>query len=104
MLTSTPLHSPSQLSLRYHLTFSSSRSSIGESAAQFEGVFTGSIVLPLYKKGVEKERFDRAILWLGRDILQILTYMGAEYEAKKNILYNVNKIFLCYSSCEKISF
>lgn len=60
-------------------------------------------MLPLYKKGVEKDRFDRAVLWLGRDIQQILSHMGAEYEAKKNILYNVNKILLCYSSCEKIS-
>jgi UV radiation resistance-associated gene protein len=92
-----------QITLRYHLVFNSSRSCIGDSAAHNQGACTPSVILPLYKKGVEKERFQRAFIWLGRDVHQILIFMGLEYESKKNLLYNVNKIFTCYSSTEKLA-
>lgn len=62
------------------------------------------MILPLYKKNVEKGRFERAVIWLGRDIQQILSYMGIEYEPKRNVLYNLNKIFLCYAQSSGAAF
>ena len=93
-----------QITLRYQLVFCSSRSSVGDSAAYSYGSLTGTVILPLYKKNVEKDRFERAVIWLGRDLQQILSYMGIEYEPKKNILYNLNKIFSCYSLSSGSSF
>ena len=49
--------------------------------------------LPLFRRGTERERFDRAIVWLKRDIEQLLLTRGIPYEANKCILFNVNKIF-----------
>jgi hypothetical protein len=86
------------------LIFCGSRSAIGDATLPSPGPIQGSLALPLYKKGVERERFDRAILWLKRDIQQILLVLSEEYESKKNILFNVNKIFLSYASSEKIAF
>ena len=65
---------------------------------------TSYLILPLYKKGVEKNRFDRAILWLKRNVQQILISMGLEYEINKNILFNIDKIFNSYASYDKIVF
>ena len=65
---------------------------------------TSYLILPLYKKGVEKNRFDRAILWLKRNVQQILISMGLEYEINKNILYNIDKIFNSYAPYDKIVF
>lgn len=62
------------------------------------------LILPLYKKGTEKECFDRAILWLRRDVQQILVAVGLEYDAQKNISFNINKVFLSHALYDKISF
>ena len=65
---------------------------------------TSYLILPLYKKGVEKILFDRAILWLKRNVQQILMAVGVEYEVNKNILFNIDKIFNLYAPYGKIAF
>lgn len=57
----------------------------------------GSKILPLYKKGQEEKYFDQAIIWLKKDVQQIVLTVGVEYEYNKQILYNINKFFLHFS-------
>jgi hypothetical protein len=45
------------------------------------------------RKGVDKDRFDLALLWLREDLRQTLKGLGIVYENNKHILYNMGKIF-----------
>jgi hypothetical protein len=56
-----------------------------------------NIYVNIYRKGVDKDRFDLALLWLRRDVKQTLKCMGIVYESNRHILYNIEKIFSNYN-------
>ncbi len=58
--------------------------------------------LPLFRRNVEKERFERAILWLRRDVEQLLLVRGVYYDHNKDLLQNVQQLFQC-EICPKLS-
>lgn len=62
---------------------------------------TNGLALPLYRKGVEKERFENAMKWLQRNIEQLINSRGLTYDSKKSMLFNTNQLFECLS-CPKI--
>jgi len=76
-----------EVPLRYQLMFYASRSMIRDP------VQANSSALPLFRRGTERERFDRAIVWLKRDIEQLLLTRGIPYEPSRCILFNINKVF-----------
>ncbi len=59
-------------------------------------------LLPLYKAGVDKLRFDFAVMWLRVDIEQLLQTRGLNYNPKQGMLYNIQQIFSC-ESCLSLS-
>ncbi len=58
--------------------------------------------LPLFRRNVEKDRFDRAIVWLKRVVEQLLLSRGVPYEPSQNMLFNINAIFQC-EMCPKLA-
>jgi hypothetical protein len=56
----------------------------------------------LFRRGVERERFDRAIILLHKNIDQLLQSRGISYDSRKSLLYNVHQLFDC-QMCPKIS-
>jgi hypothetical protein len=58
--------------------------------------------LPLFKRGVERERFDRAREWLLRDIEQLMLFRGIPYEKKRGMLGNLKALF-SYEESTKIT-
>ena len=75
--------------LRYQLLFFASRSMI-RGPIQSSGA-----ALPLYKRGTERERFDRALVWLQRDVLQLLQSRKIPYNNRMSMLCNVGHLFAC---------
>ncbi|CAB1102068.1 unnamed protein product [Ectocarpus sp. CCAP 1310/34] len=59
-----------QISLRYQVIYNASRSAVRDNVT---GV---GVAYPLFRRGVEKERFDRGVYLLGRDVEQMLTARG----------------------------
>lgn len=60
--------------------------------------------LPLFKRGVERDRFDRAIMWLQKDIEQLMMIRtGNPYDKKKSMLANLKQIFSCEDCLNMIS-
>lgn len=51
--------------------------------------------LPLFRRGSERERFDRAIVWLKKDIEQLLQVRGHSYDPNREILGNLQLLFSC---------
>jgi hypothetical protein len=60
------------------------------------------VTLPLYKRGVERERFERAVVWLEKNVQQLLATKGLKYETREELLFNINKIFRC-ETCHKLA-
>lgn len=58
---------------------------------------------PLFKKGVEKERFEKAINWLKLDIEQLLSSRGVVYDGGQSMLYNLSLLFDS-EKCPKLAF
>ena len=81
-----------EVPLRYQMLFMGSRSFIRDPVL---GATGGT--LPLFRRNVEKERFDRAVAWLRRDVEQLLQTRGVLYEHGRdsNILYNLHQLFFC---------
>ncbi len=78
------------INLRYQLLYYSSRSMVRDPTANG----TSNQNLPLYKSSsVEPERFARAVMWLSKDIEQILLIRGLEYQRSKDILFNLHQVF-----------
>jgi len=79
-----------QISLRYQLLYYSSRSMVRDPTA------AGSTNqnLPLYRTNTEPERFRKAVLWLAKDIEQILMFKGQTYDRRKDLLFNLHQVFL----------
>eukprot|EP00903_Cladosiphon_okamuranus_P012891 g12037.t1 len=59
-----------QVPLRYQVIYNASRS------AMRDNVTGAGVAYPLFRRGVEKERFDRGVYLLGRDVEQMLTARG----------------------------
>lgn len=45
------------------------------------------------QRGAEKERFDRAVIWLQRDVEQLIQSRGIAYDHNQHILYNLQQLF-----------
>jgi hypothetical protein len=90
-------HYPSfQVPLRYQLLFMGSRSLIKDP-------LQGSLgTLPLFRRNVEKERFDRAITWLKKNIDHLLSARGIGYDNTKDMLFNMHQLFVC-ELCPKLA-
>jgi hypothetical protein len=55
---------------------------------------------PLFKRSIEKERFEKAITWLKADIEFLLRFKGFDYDMNKHFLVNLQLLFDC-DSCSK---
>jgi hypothetical protein len=86
LLTSKYLEVP----LRYTLMYHASRSFVKDPVYN-----SGNTTLPLFRKGNEREKFERAIQWLKKDIEQLLQSKGLPYDPAKDILYNIKQFFEC---------
>lgn len=95
-----------EVSLRYPLVFQASRSMIRDPVAgntpSSASAAGGGVVLPLYRRNVDRERFDRALVWLQRDIEQLLVSRGFLYDLKKDILGNLHQLYGC-DGCNKLA-
>eukprot|EP01032_Pedospumella_encystans_P008984 gene8984-10606_t len=85
-----------EIPLRYQLLFMASRSFIRDP------VVANGTTLPLFRRGTERERFDRAVLWLKRAVEQLLQSRGVTYEPNQHILSNIHALFSC-EMCPKIA-
>jgi hypothetical protein len=89
--------------LRYQLIFCASRSLIADTNPPTPlTTAVAPVLMPLFKRGVERERFDCAVAWLKKDVQQILLTRGLEYEHKRELLYNLDKFFTC-RLCQKLA-
>ena len=77
------------LTLRYSPLVQGSRSMMCDSANNN----TSTGILPLFRRGAEKDKFDRAVMWLERDVQQILKSSGATYSSKAGMLENLHSFF-----------
>ena len=58
------------------------------------GLVTSTMAtLPLFRRNVEKVRFEKALSWLKRDVEQILMARGIRYEAQQDLLGNLRRFF-----------
>jgi hypothetical protein len=93
--------------LRYQLLYFASRSLIKDPVVAPNNYAGGSgggsagagvqngVILPLYRAGVDKQRFDFAIQWLKIDIEQLLQSRGIVYNPRLGILFNIQQLFSC---------
>lgn len=58
---------------------------------------------PLFKRSIEKERFEKAIIWLRADIEQLLATRGLVYESSRPILWNLQVLYQG-EICPKLTF
>ena len=77
-----------QIDLRYEVYYNSSRSMIKDS------LMGKHVAAPLFKRGVERDKFDKALTWLARDIDQLMTIRGLQYDRTKCMLANLNTLFV----------
>jgi len=77
-----------EVPLRYQLLFYASRSMIRD-PLQANPLQQN---LPLHRT-TEPERFKRAIVWLTKDVEQLLLTRSVPYEKNKDILYNLHMLF-----------
>lgn len=80
-----------EVPLRYQLLFLGSRSLIRDPVLPA----TQDNTFPLFRKGTEKDRFDRALAWLRTDVDQLLCSRGAAYDPSKSLLQNLKTLFQC---------
>ncbi|CAM9136904.1 unnamed protein product [Discosporangium mesarthrocarpum] len=59
-----------QVPLRYQLIYNASRSAVRDN------IIGAGVAYPLFRRGVEKERFDRGVHLLGKDVEQLLGARG----------------------------
>ena len=95
-----------EIPLRYQLIYQGSRSMIRDpvSSSNVPGTMTasGGLVLPLYRRNVDRERFERGLVWLQRDVEQILACRGLNYDHKRDMLCNLQQLFVC-EICPKLA-
>jgi hypothetical protein len=85
-----------QIPLRYQLLFMGSRSFIRDP------VVGNGTTLPLFRRNVEKDRYDRAVSWLKRAAEQLLQHRGVGYEYNQSLLCNIQALFQC-EMCPKLA-
>jgi hypothetical protein len=56
---------------------------------------------PRTQRGVERERFDRALIWLQKNLEQLMDRMGYKYARKESMLHNLKHLFDC-EICPKL--
>ena len=81
-----------EIPLRYPIAYAASKSLIRDPLL----IPTGGGVaatLPLYRKGVDKEKFERAVTLIRKNVQQLVYSVGIEYQHDKNWLENLNLIF-----------
>lgn len=86
-----------ELSLRYPVAYASSKSLIRDPILAGLNNATGTgpaATLPLYRKGVDRDKFEKAIILLQRNVEHVVRSVGLEYKANKSLLYNLNEIFI----------
>lgn len=86
-----------EVPLRYQLLYMGSRSFIRDPVLGNSGG-----TYPLFKRNVEKDRFDRGVQWLKRDVEQLLLTRGVHYDAGRDILHNLHQLFYC-EMCPKLA-
>lgn len=67
-----------------------------------DGVLGTGTAFPLYKRGSDRERFDRALSWLQKDIEQIMFFRGYTYNPAMTMLGNLRHLFEC-ETCPKLT-
>lgn len=86
-----------EVPLRYQLLFMGSRSLVRDA------VLVGQDnTFPLFRKSIEKERFERAVLWLRGDVEQLLSARGMAYDSGRPLLGNLALLFDC-ALCPKLA-
>ena len=85
-----------QITLRYEILYNASRSLIRDS------VVGNGTPFPLYKRGADRERFDRALYWLVKDIEQVMFCRGHMYDTSKTMLGNLKSLFDC-ETCPRLT-
>lgn len=91
-----------EVPLRYQLLFFASRSLIKDPVAAplslgAGGGLQNGVVLPLYRSGVDKQRFECALQWLRVDVEQLLQSRGAVFNPRLGLLFNIQQLFACES-------
>lgn len=81
-----------EIPLKYQPIFMASRSMIRDNV---QSTSSSSQYFPLYRKGTDKDKYEKALLWLRKDIEQVLSSRGVTYEYSRDMLYNLNLLFSC---------
>eukprot|EP01036_Dinobryon_divergens_P031815 gene31815-41291_t len=79
------------VTLRYQIIFLGSKSFIRDPALANGANST----FPLNRRNVEKERFERALVWLRKDVEQLLQSRGIPFEPSVDPLANLQQLFVC---------
>lgn len=83
--------------LRYQLLYYASRSMIKDCIAfpslSSTAAVSQGVILPLYRRGIERERFELAIQWVKCDIQQIMLCHQLSYNNDECMLANMYKFF-----------
>ena len=79
-----------EVPLRYQLIFSASRSLVRDRV--FSSGASGG-TYPLFRKGVDRERFERAVRLLEADVEQLLVARDAEFDPRAPVLANLRSLF-----------
>lgn len=80
-----------QVPLRYSIEYRSSRSQIRDASIE-------QAIFPLYRKGVERERFEWAISLLKKDIQQLIFARGLKVNPEAHMLQSLQALLLAESS------
>ncbi|CAM9415565.1 unnamed protein product [Phaeothamnion confervicola] len=75
-----------QIPLRYQVIYNASRSAVRDN------VTGGSTAYPLFKRGVERERFDRAVYLLARDVEQLAAARGVAVKPGQHMLSSLRRL------------
>lgn len=86
-------HKSSEISLIHHhliyiISYTLSHTSVYRSFIRDPIVGNGG-TLPLFKRNVEKERFERGVIWLKRIVEQLLLSRGVNYDNNQHVLSNI---------------
>lgn len=77
--------------LRYQILYYSSRSAIRDEVRDGASVSVNTFYL--FRRGVERERFEAAVAMLQKNVEQILAARGLAYDAKQCMLANLHSLF-----------
>lgn len=89
--------SPAEMSSYSASTASAAAASISSSSLINSSAMNNAAIstYPLFRKAIERERFEKAIHWLKINIEQLLLSRNLPYDGNKPILYNVQLLIHC---------